>query len=211
MTETMEKTDWTNYYRNPFPTAGLLRRITASRLIRAMRDSGILRKPGRVIELGGGGSSFAMRLTRCFPCTRYTAVDSNPEGLKRFQDLALPCEKECVEADLLRDRPDIRADFVFSAGLIEHFPPEETRALIRTHLDMTGAGGFTAFLFPVDTRLYRMVRRMAERANLWRFPDERALAWSEAEEAAGLPPVRKERIASVLLTQELLIFHKEND
>jgi hypothetical protein len=73
----------------------------------------------------------------------------------------------------------MRADCVFSVGLIEHFDPEGTRKAIRTHFDLLRCGGCAIISFPTPTWLYKIARAIAEALRLWHFPDERPLSRDE--------------------------------
>ena len=211
MSET-EKTDWTRYYRKPAVTARLLRRITASRLISGLERSGSAPGAGGfIVEPGGGGSSFARRLARRFGCAEYGVLDTHEEGLELFRRQDLPCHSRAERCDILGPLPDWQGDLVFSAGLIEHFPPEETARAVRAHFELAKEGGTVAFLFPENTGLYRTVRRILEVSGLWHFPDERALEPPEVIRAAGREPLLSEGIRIILLTQRLLVFRKEKN
>lgn len=210
-----QKTDWDRYYTHPFPTAKILRAITGRRLVRALRKcSAGGGTPQRIIEFGGGGSSFAELLCRFFPCESYTVYDSNEKALALFAAMKLPCTMEaCLQNILEEIREPHSADLVFSAGLIEHFSETDTALAVARHFQLLDNGGLAAFLFPADTGLYRTVRGLAELLHLWRFPDERALRADEVMRAAAPygTCLHRECIRSILLTQELLIFRKDHD
>lgn len=205
-----KQTDWTKYYRAPFVTARLLRRITSGRLLSALERTGSVPDAGFAVELGGGGSSFAARLVRRFRFREYGVIDTSEEGLRRFEALGLPCQCHTERKSVLEDLPDWHADLVFSAGLIEHFSPEDTRRAVRAHFALAKPGGTVAILFPENTALYRFVRRILEWFGLWSFPDERPLDAEEVIRAAECSPCVSEGIRIILLTQRLLIFQREN-
>ena len=206
-----KQTDWTRYYRAPFVTARLLRRITSGRLLAALERAGFVPEAGFAVELGGGGSSFAARLVRHFRFREYGVIDTNEEGIRRFLDLRLPCQCRTEQRSVLEDLPDWQADLVFSAGLIEHFSPADTALAVRAHFALAKPGGTVAILFPENTALYRFVRRTLERLGLWSFPDERPLAPEEVILAAGCEPCVSEGIRIILLTQRLLVFRCKNE
>lgn len=206
-----KQTDWTRYYRTPFLTARLLRRITSGRLLAALERTGLVPEGGFAVELGGGGSSFAARLVRRFRFREYGVIDTNEEGLRRFLDLKLPCSCRAERKSVLSDLPDWRADLVFSAGLIEHFSPADTVRAVRAHFLLAKPGGAVAILFPENTALYRFVRRILERLDLWSFPDERPLDAGEVIRAAECGPCVSEGIRIILLTQRLLVFQRKHE
>ena len=205
-----KQTDWERYYRAPFVTARLLRRITSGRLLAALERAGHVPGEGFAVELGGGGNSFAARQVRRFRFREYGVIDTSEEGLRRFRDLELPCLCRTERRSVLDELPDWRADLVFSAGLIEHFSPADTAAAVRAHFALAKPGATVAILFPENTALYRFVRRFLERLGLWAFPDERPLAADEVIRAAGCVPLVSEGIRIILLTQRLLVFRREN-
>ena len=206
-----KQTDWTRYYRTPFVTARLLRRITSGRLLAALERTGLVPEGGFAVELGGGGSSFAARLVRRFRFREYGVIDTNEEGLRRFLARKLPCLCRTERGSVLENLPDWHADLVFSAGLIEHFSPADTEKAVRAHFALAKPGGTVAILFPENTVLYRFVRRILERVGLWSFPDERPLVAEEVIRAAGCKPLVSEGIRIILLTQRLLIFQRKNE
>ncbi|MBR2427855.1 MAG: class I SAM-dependent methyltransferase [Lentisphaeria bacterium] len=208
-----EKTDWDLYYKKPFPTAALLRRITSGRLIRAMKKHACFpadQSPLQILEFGGGNSSFASAVTSHFPCKEYRIADTNHLSIEQFQQQSLPCPTVGSVHDVLKPYPDNGFDFVFSAGLIEHFSPEQTALAVQNHFAALKPGGIAAFLFPADSILYRTVRKLAEWTGHWNFPDERPLTAKEVKNAAQhCTLLHEEWIRCILLTQMLLIFRKD--
>lgn len=210
----MGKTDWDAYYRHPFPASCVTRAILRKCLLRCLRDFFPDRSPIEAAELGGGGSCFMEAILRCFPVREYHVFDSNRAGLELLQKR---CGGACGslpavhETDLLADPlPELHCDLVFSAGLIEHFEPSDTEKLIQIHFQLAGPGGIVLFLFPVDTRLYRVTRRAAELLKLWIFHDERPLTPFEVAERARKEGVllRSKILYATPLTQCLMVFRK---
>ena len=212
--EKTEKTDWDRYYNKPFPTALWLRRITSGRLVRALKSRSCFspeQSPLQVLEFGGGNSSFAHAVTTNFPCARYVVADTNLAGVELFKQQKLSCLSDGIVHDVLQTPPENDFDFVFSAGLIEHFTPEQTSLAVQNHFAALKPGGIAAFLFPADSALYRSVRKMAELSGCWHFPDERPLTANEVNAAAGNQSLlHSEWIRCILLTQMLMIFRKDN-
>jgi len=209
-------TDWTRYYEKPFITAHITRRITAQRIAKMVLAAGELPDSRHIIELGGGNSSFCDRLFAPGhpPFHRfYTVVDSNPRGTLLFR-MKHPCSDWCkaVCADILTlDTASFEpADFVFSVGLVEHFPEEQTRLAIRRHFELAKPGGLVLITFPTPTLSYRLIRRAAEKLGLWRFPDERPI---QLEDAVRLCAEHGEILAkrlnrAILLTQGIVLARK---
>ncbi len=206
------KTDWDQYYRSPFPAAHFLRAVTSHRLIRALKLCG-MSQAEHILEPGGGNSCFAKKLCDAFRCREYTIAESCERGIHLFQQQNLPCRKQAVRMDLVKDPFPVlpEQDLVFSAGLIEHFSAGDTALLIRKHFELLKPGGFAAFLFPADTGLYRFIRGIAERTGSWKFPDERPLTPEEVLSTASQCGrlCHRELIRIILLTQGMVIMQKE--
>lgn len=168
-----ETTDWERYYRRPCPVALLTRRFTAWRLLEVIRRHAPRRESGLVLaELGGGASCCHCSLARHLRPAAYHVVDNNPLGLDLLRDRP---EITLHQADLLRERPPLVADVVFSLGLIEHYPADQRQRLLAAHFDLVAPDGLVVLSFPTPTRLYRLARGLAENLGLWRFPDEEPL------------------------------------
>jgi hypothetical protein len=99
-------------------------------------------------------------------------VDNNILGLELLRDRPGVI---LHQADLLRERPPLTADVVFSLGLIEHYPADQRQRLLAAHFDLAAPDGLVVISFPTPTRLYRLARGLAEALGLWRFPDEEPL------------------------------------
>ncbi len=170
---TIETTDWERYYRRPCPAAVVTRRFTANRLLSVIRRHAPRRERGLVLaELGGGASCCQDFLARHLRPAAYHVVDNNPLGLELLRDRPAVI---LHRSDLLRERPPITADVVFSLGLIEHYPADQRQHLIAAHFDLVAPDGLVVLSFPTPTRLYHLTRSLAEGLGLWRFPDEEPL------------------------------------
>ena len=207
-------TDWTRYYEKPFPTALVTRRITAHRIAKmVLAAGGFPERYGRIIELGGGNSSFCDTFMDRLYVQFYTVVDSNPRGtllfwMKHPDSFNYPI----VCADILTLDPASfePADLVFSVGLVEHFSEEQTKIAIRRHFELAKPGGLVLITFPVPTFSYRIIRRAAEMLGIWRFPDERPI---RLEDAVALCAEHGEILAkrlnrAILLTQGIVLVRK---
>ena len=206
-------TDWTRYYEKPFITAHVTRRITAHRIAKMiLAAGGFPDRHGSIIELGGGNSSFCDMFMRRLRVSHYAVVDSNPRGTELFRTNHPRQETESVCADILTlDAASFEpADLVFSVGLVEHFPEEQTKTAIRRHFELAKPGGLVLITFPVPTFSYRLIRRAAEMLGIWRFPDERPIQLEDAvalcTEHGGILAKRLNR--AILLTQGIVLARK---
>ena len=205
-------TDWTRYYEKPFITAHVTRHITARRIAKMVLDAGGLPDSHRIIELGGGNSSFCNAFMRRLHTLRYTVVDSNPRGVELFREKHSGPEIKAVCADILTlDTVSFEpAGLVFSVGLVEHFPEEQTKIVIRRHFELAKPGALILITFPAPTFSYRLIRRAAEKLGIWRFPDERPI---QLKDAVRLCAEHGEIIAkrlnrAILLTQGIVLARK---
>ena len=205
-------TDWTNYYESPFITAHVTRRITAHRIAKMVLSAGGL--PGRrsIIELGGGNSSFCSPFMQRLHASHYLAIDRNPRGTDLFRKKNPGLKTEALCADILTlDTASIEhADLVFSVGLVEHFPEEQTEEAFRRHFELARPGGLVLITFPAPTFSYRVIRRAAEALGIWRFPDERPIRLEDAvrlcSEHGEILTKRLNR--AILLTQGIVLARK---
>jgi hypothetical protein len=206
---TRTATDWDQYYRRPFQAARLTRKITAANLVRQIQRF-VCRRPV-IVELGGADSCFFPVIRSRIRPSQYHVLDNNQVGLDRFrQRLGGATNVFTSNQDVLCLSYQAKADLVFSAGLIEHFGPEGTLAAIAAHFQLLKPGGIAMMTFPTPTVLYRTARRLAERAGIWMFPDERPLRLEEVA-AAGQPHgtvLLKRLIWPIVLTQYLLVWQK---
>ena len=204
-------TDWTRYYESPFITAHVTRRITG-RILANMLFAAEFPTGGRIVELGGGNSAFCTPFMRHLHASHYLAVDRNPSGAELFRRKHPGPETETLCADILTlDTASIKpADLVFSVGLVEHFPEEQTKTAIRRHFELAKPGGLVLITFPAPTFSYRLIRCAAEALGLWRFPDERPI---QLEDAVPLCAEHGEILAkrlnrAILLTQGIVLARK---
>ena len=201
-------TDWTRYYEKPFVTAHVTRRITARLIAKTVLDAGgFPERHGSILELGGGNSSFCDTVGNRLNAQDYTIVDSNPRGTLLFWVKHSLEKAICADIFTLDPASVDPADLVFSAGLIEHFPPEKTEEAIRRHFELAKPGGLVLITFPTSTPCYRLIRRAAEALGLWRFPDERPLPLDgTAELCARYGAVLTKRLnRAILLTQGVVL------
>jgi SAM-dependent methyltransferase len=204
-------TDWTRYYRSVPFTARLTRKYTAGVLVAALRQ--VHRGPGGevIIELGGANSCFVDRIVRELRPAAYHVVDNNEHGLSMLRARSdRPPEVRLHRGDVLDMHLDIRADAVFSVGLIEHFDPQGTRKAVLKHFELLRPGGYAILSFPTPTALYRAARAVAEFFGFWHLPDERPLRRSEI--ADSIEPlgeiVLEKTLWPLVYTQHLMVIRK---
>lgn len=176
------KTDWDSYYSRPAAPAAITRRITAARLVKAFRD--YAPSTATIFEFGGANSCFFSTMRKELAPRSYFILDNNRTGLDAFRaNHPDATEATLIEADVLRfTASPVKADVVYSVGLIEHFNPEQTAEAIRAHFRAVRSGGLVLITFPTPTWLYRLIRGALELFGLWRFPDERPLGFAEVAE-----------------------------
>ncbi len=209
----MRATDWTGYYTaTPF-TAKLTRRYTRAVLLAALRRYSALSPPnsGYIVELGGANSCFLDRILRELAPREYHIVDTNEYGLDLLRRRIKPEQHVTLHnISALEYRPSEPADVVFSVGLIEHFDPGGTEAMIRAHFKVLRPGGCAIISFPTPTWLYRVARNLTEALGLWKFPDERPLRRLEvintARELGEI--VYEKTLWPLVFTQQLLVIKK---
>jgi SAM-dependent methyltransferase len=204
-------TDWADYYRRPGTGTRFSRFWVGRRLLDIIRfalgAAGVL-GPLSVVEYGGANSCFLPSILASLPVRRYTIVDTNPLGLMLTrQRWAGHTVVEAREGDVLAELPeDLRADLVFSVGLIEHFDAAGTAQALHTHLQATRPGGVCLLSYPTPTLLYRVARRIAELTGQWRFHDERPLRLEEIKptvDAYG-SLITTQLIWPIIFTQQMI-------
>jgi SAM-dependent methyltransferase len=177
-------TDWNAYYQQPYKTASVTRRITQRYLISALRR--YAPQQPVIAELGGANSCFFTEIQRKLAPREYHLIDNNRLGLDLFRRFAGDVPGVFLhQEDVLRMRMQLQADVVLSVGLVEHFPPQGTRAAIEAHFRLLRPGGIALITFPTPTWLYRATRRLAESCGAWIFHDERPLRLDEVRLAAA--------------------------
>jgi hypothetical protein len=178
------KTDWDSYYQRPFPASSMTRRYTARRLVHTMRRF-LPQSPVSIMEFGGANSCFFHDVRGALDVQTYHILDNNRVGLARTAGLDGTGLIEINEADVLTWQPVRRFDLVYSIGLIEHFSPVETAAVVRRHFATARPGGLVVITVPTPTWLYRSIRGAAEVLGMWQFPDERPILFEELHRVAS--------------------------
>ncbi len=197
-------TDWDSYYKNVPATAKLTRKYTASVIVGQLRSR--LSPPATIVEIGGANSCFLDAILAAIGCSAYHVIDTNRYGLsllsERAGEIVHLHQQSVLSLDL-----EVRADAVFSAGLIEHFSPEQTRQAILAHFRLVKPGGIVLITFPTPTLLYRLTRGFLEAIGQWKFPDERPLGYEEVLAAVGErgEVVFRKTLWPLMLTQGLIV------
>ncbi len=204
-------TDWTRYYKSPFPVARFTRRITGRILANTLAAGGFP-AGGSIIELGGGNSAFCDTLRARLHARHYTIVDINPLGVELFREKHPGPDNETISSDIFElDVASIEpADLVLSIGLIEHFPEERRKETVRRHFALAKPGGLVLITFPTPILSYRLVRGAAEALGIWSFPDERPVPMKDAAAlCAEHGDVLAKRInRAILLAQGIVLARK---
>jgi SAM-dependent methyltransferase len=168
------------------------------------------------LELGGANSCFYDSLWCSLKPKTYTIIDNNELGLDRFTKNHPDTQNTyLVKQDLLTECAvlDGTYDIVFSVGLIEHFSPEDTQKIIRSHFNFVKPGGLIVIAFPITTWLYRTARRVIEYLDMWAFPDERPLTFAEVNAEISTYAKKMHEVINwpIILTQGVVIYTKKNE
>lgn len=180
-------TDWTAYYgKRRSRLSSYTQQFTLERILDAVdRYLGKEEKRGlEILELGGGGSCFAKNLCGMRNVAAYDIVDSNALAVRLFHEMEVPAGRcRGIRRDLLGQPAggelSCRYDFVYSAGLVEHFRGKDIETMIGRHYECCRPGGVVMVTFPTPTRKYKAVRRCMEAVGAWQFYDERPIAYEE--------------------------------
>ncbi|HYL38980.1 MAG TPA: glycosyltransferase [Bryobacteraceae bacterium] len=204
-------TDWTRYYRSAPFTARFTRMYTARVLVAALAKFRQQARGGVIVELGGGNSCFLDRIVGELRPEAYHVVDNNDYGLQMLsQRPDKPPQVRVHREDVLNVKLDLRADAVFSVGLIEHFDRAGTKQAVLKHFELLAPGGYAVLSFPTPTALYRVARRLTEWLGLWSFPDERPLEPREVRESVAPygEVVLEKTLWPLVYTQHLMVVRK---
>ncbi len=206
------KTNWNEYYKNPYKLVSFTRKITGRALLRNIKKHS-KNVPMKVIELGGGNSCFLETFLRELNIDEYHIVDNNAVSIE------LAKKKSAVDKTIFTHNRDIlrpesipvkEADLAYSVGLIEHFSVSGTQKAIVSHFALVKRGSLVVITYPTPTIFYRTVRFLMEKFGMWIFYDERPLKAKEVEDV-----VRKHGeilhssiIWNIVSTQGLLVARK---
>nr|WP_258443080.1 glycosyltransferase [Helicobacter sp. 16-1353] len=208
-------TDWEKYYskrkNNNFKISNITRKISATMILNLLKK---YKNIHRICEFGGGDSCFYKDFRESYANADYIVFDNSKKGVDSFNNkyaTKSPHKQKAILFNLLESKAiDSSFDVVFSAGLIEHFNKTNTRAMCIKHFEFAKSGGIVLITYPTPTLLYRVIRSILEKLNLWEFHDERALLFDEVNatcEEYGELLSRKLNFA-IGLTQEILVYKK---
>jgi hypothetical protein len=202
-------TDWDSYYQSVPSTAKLTRRYTTRTLLSCIRryaGTG----PLAIVEIGGANSCFLDSMLASIPCRSYDVVDTNHYGLSLLEKRTDSKVVHLHEQSVLSLSMDVKADLVYSVGLVEHFEPAETRRAVLAHFEPLRQGGIVIITFPTPTWLYRASRSCIEAAGMWKFPDERPLKPAEVRRALEEKGevLYEKTMWPLVLTQHLMVAKK---
>jgi len=202
-------TDWDSYYQSVPSTAKLTRRYTTRTLLSCIRQYAGT-GPLAIVEIGGANSCFLDSILAAIPCRSYDVVDTNSYGLSLLEKRADSKVVRLHEQSVLSLSMDVKADLVYSVGLVEHFEPAETRRAVLAHFEPLRAGGIVIVTFPTPTWLYRASRRSIEMAGMWKFPDERPLKPEEVRRTLRErgEVLFEKTLWPLMLTQHLIVARK---
>lgn len=212
--ETKQKqTDWDQYYSKPFKAASITRKISEKKLIQLIKIFNKSKNP-KILEFGGANSCFAEKISyECRP-SEYLVADNNEYGLNLFKKKFRNKKNfQTITLDILNLSKVKKLelyDIVYSAGLIEHFNQENTSKSIQAHFSAVKPGGIVIITFPTPTKLYQIIRFIAEITNNWHFPDERPLKFDEVISVCSEygTPLHKSTNWLIGLTQGIVVYKK---
>lgn len=218
------KTNWNEYYQlrstNTKKTAGIIlaitrftRKCTEHLIFKMLKNNVQIENINRVIELGGGDSSFYLAFRNFLPQINFIAVDNSEVGVEVFNKKYSDKNTKAVLENAMDIKGKYEANLVFSAGLIEHFTAEETAKIVKAHFDLvsnSNEDGYVLITFPTPTLLYVVLRKIAELSGIWKFYDERPIKIKEAlDECKKYGDVKSVKLNWIIgLTQYVLLVKK---
>lgn len=149
-----------------------------------------------VLEIGVGGGSALLELYRSSGCRCY-GVDILPSAVDTARRNALAVGARvhvAVASGFLLPFPDAMFDRVLSCGVVEHFPPERSRDLVREHARVCRGGGRVLISVPNALDLLHTLHRwsLGRRYPYWPERSYTPFALARELRAAGLTPVAKD-------------------
>jgi ubiquinone/menaquinone biosynthesis C-methylase UbiE len=129
----------------------------------------------KVLEIGSGSGLLAIELAR--RGAKMTLLDGSPAALKISRSVFQGIEAEFIQGDMFALPFEGECfDFVYSAGVVEHYPPAETEQAIREHARVARRGGKVLVMVPSSRgRIYRLGKILLEHSGRWRVGYERPI------------------------------------
>jgi len=139
-----QATDWDRYYTTVPFTARLTRRYSTAVLLDAIKRHALSTTGDErlsVIEIGGANSCFMDAILSRFHCRSYDVIDTNRYGLSLLEKRVGQSQVVRLHQQSVLDLSTaIKADIVFSVGLVEHFDATGTRQAVLAHFDLLRPG-----------------------------------------------------------------------
>lgn len=144
-----------------------------------------------VLEVGAGGSHTLGAIAGRLKCSAY-GLEPDADGITKTNQLAKPegTNVEMVGGDgfVLPFRDEI-FDVVYSLGLIEHFDPEQSNALILEHKRVCKTGGLVIIAVPNFLNLPHTLRKFVLGGKYEYYP-ERSYTIKELKKALSTMGMR---------------------
>lgn len=135
--------------------------------------------------MGGGNSCFVEQFVarNMDSLSQYDIIDNNELAIKMFCEKSLSIASTGMNINLSQPiETDGKYDFVYSVGLIEHFPKDIQEIVVKNHFAFCKNGGYVMLTFPTPTTRYRVCRKLMELIGVWQFGDEVPLFTEEIED-----------------------------
>jgi SAM-dependent methyltransferase len=160
-------------------------------LTRALRRN--TRRGAVVLEVGVGSGHGLTDLNRGLDCRCY-GVDIQPSAVAAAKNKARGFAASlhlAVGSGFALPFPDDAFDSVMSLGVIEHFPPDRSRALVKEHARVCRPGGRVLISAPNALDLFHTIHRWSLGRRYAYWPERSYSPFSLARElkAVGLVPV----------------------
>lgn len=172
--ETKQYTDWTNYYQKPKSRISTMtQKITLRELVRLIKKYVTVDKL-KIMECGGGNSCFATNMSAALDVEYYDIADKCKLGIEKAQTnrtIRNACYAD-LTTELDSNIAEKKYNFVYSVGLVEHFPEAEQKRVIENHFALCEKGGYVLITAPTPTLKYRFIRKCMELLHVWQFWDE---------------------------------------
>lgn len=127
-------------------------RISDRDSVQIVRDLFAEGRPISALEAGCGSGGTSLELARHVPLSRLALVDASESALRFCRCLTAPelqGRTEYVRADIAAlPYPDGEFDLVWNVGVVEHYPPEGIRLIVREMARVTRPGGAVVVAIP---------------------------------------------------------------